>query len=1358
MSSPPGVTPLVPLLLRRLLAAADDSPRFMTARIPAAVFMADVSGFTTLAERLAARGPDGVEELSRLVNRWFGAMVDVIAAHGGDVIRFAGDAPIAVFAADPSTGGLPGAVERAVACAGALRDAMRGMRTADADVRVRIGIGAGDVTAAIAGGVEGRWEFVVGGSPIDQMADAERRAAPDEIVLSDAVLEARESLASPASEPPRAAHDPIDLRDDRRLRPFVPSSALQFLDAGQSAWTAELRRTTVLFLGIRGVDLDAAGGAARLDVALRAAQRAIFDERGDIVQFLVDDKGLTLLAAWGVPGHRHEDDAVRAIRAGVACGNALRTAGFASMAGLATGRVFCGWRGGDRRREYALIGAVVNRAARLMMAAGDGVLFDGPTAQAGEAAGPIADAGALLLKGSAQPVPAFRPAAPEIPDGTAAVAGRPSGVTSDVVPGAPAAPMVGRSAERDVLAQAAAALSGGLSASIVIRGDAGMGKSTLVADFLTTARRAGVRVAIGTVASPSSATPYGPWRSILATVLGLDRVAGAAARVAALTDALVSRPDVAEYTPLVAEVVGLPLSESAATLRIVQQARVEKTQDLIVRLLQDAAAASPLAIVLDNLQWMDSLSIGLARAVARRVTPVLLVIATRPLEAAASTEAAGLLAAATRVIDLSRLGPEDVRRLVCQRLGVTHVPDDVAAVVEAKAAGYPLFAGELVASLLDAGVIETHGSACVLTDHGGRLRAHRFPDSVQGAIADRLDRLDATSQLTLKVASAAGARFDAATIGAVHPLHPAPSDLDRELASLVSRGLLVEQGAGAYEFGHAIIQDVVYGLMPGDQRRPLHRAIAGWFEQTGATPAATMAYHWTAAGDAERSLHWLERGGDEAARLGAFRETLRHLGEAFVIADGPAAAPIEPLRRVRWLRLAALAHSELGAMDESTRRLQSALELLGERLPASSSAMIARLGRESVRQTALLTGVLRAPAPLPAASRARALETAEVLRLLGKLAYYAQDHLRYITVSLQSINLAERTGARETAGSAYAALGYIVAMLGLERLAGRWWRLADASGVLDAQLNRLIGQMLFFNSHVRWDESLRCADEQAALIARAGTSTSLPSHLMIRGYINLHHGRYARAEAEIAELLDWCLSVNHLQQAFAARLQSCAVMLEQGRLDAARRHLSEADTLASHVADPLFLSIYHGTRVRVDLAAGDVDAAAAPAAALRDVIAGTSPYFGSMDGYVAMTDYCVTRARAAAPGDSQPFTREARWAHAAHQRHARMNVYARPRLWLMEGRISAAEGRFARAHASWRRALALGERFEMPREIAYAHGDLGARSRLPAAERCAHLLEAQTRFTHMGSPHFAAAAEQALRDVEAESRARVTVR
>ncbi len=149
----------------------------------AAGLFADISGFTTLTERLAGRGPSGVEELTRILNTSFGQILDLIEIHGGDVVKFAGDALLAIW---PSTSeGLADATLRAAQCALAIHTRMTNFyRLIDSvQLALRIGVAAGDMAAIQVGGVYGRWEFLVAGEPLVQMGMAEHLASPGEVVL-----------------------------------------------------------------------------------------------------------------------------------------------------------------------------------------------------------------------------------------------------------------------------------------------------------------------------------------------------------------------------------------------------------------------------------------------------------------------------------------------------------------------------------------------------------------------------------------------------------------------------------------------------------------------------------------------------------------------------------------------------------------------------------------------------------------------------------------------------------------------------------------------------------------------------------------------------------------------------------------------------------------------------------------------------------------------------------------------------------------------------------------------------------------------------------------------------------------------
>src|SRR5512132_241017 len=142
----------------------------------AAVLFADVSGFTPLAEQLAQRGPAGTEALSELLNAYFGQLTVLVAAHGGEVVTFAGDGLLAVWPATDEE--LAAATRRAGQCALAVGSALNDYETVDGRrLSLRMGVGAGEVVALNVGGVDGAWRLLLSGAPVVQMSLAEQQAA-----------------------------------------------------------------------------------------------------------------------------------------------------------------------------------------------------------------------------------------------------------------------------------------------------------------------------------------------------------------------------------------------------------------------------------------------------------------------------------------------------------------------------------------------------------------------------------------------------------------------------------------------------------------------------------------------------------------------------------------------------------------------------------------------------------------------------------------------------------------------------------------------------------------------------------------------------------------------------------------------------------------------------------------------------------------------------------------------------------------------------------------------------------------------------------------------------------------------------
>ena len=150
---------------------------------PAAVLFADISGFTLLTEQLAQRGPVGAEEMAGLLNAYFGQLIDLITAHGGEVVKFAGDALLALWPARDED--LPKVTHRTAQCGLAIQSRLNNYEAADGvRLALKVGIGTGKISTKHVGGMHNHWEFLVAGAPLFQMGVAEKQAQSGDVVLS----------------------------------------------------------------------------------------------------------------------------------------------------------------------------------------------------------------------------------------------------------------------------------------------------------------------------------------------------------------------------------------------------------------------------------------------------------------------------------------------------------------------------------------------------------------------------------------------------------------------------------------------------------------------------------------------------------------------------------------------------------------------------------------------------------------------------------------------------------------------------------------------------------------------------------------------------------------------------------------------------------------------------------------------------------------------------------------------------------------------------------------------------------------------------------------------------------------------
>jgi class 3 adenylate cyclase/tetratricopeptide (TPR) repeat protein len=1351
-------------LLRWLAAAGAPPPRQHAEQLSAAVMFADLSGSSVVAARLAERGAEGAEGFSRLLNAYFGPLIEGITTHGGDVAKFAGDGLLALWPArEPAA--LPDAIHRAASCALAMQVRLRGVGE-DIRLLMRVAVGAGQVTTLSVGAEQ--LEFVILGPAVAQTCGAERAAQPDEVVLTPEAWEAVHAHAArgtplpngpvrlDALEPPPPAHDALgtDIDDVPRdlLMPYLAPAVQTHLVVGDDEWLAELRTVTVLFA--RLPDLDRLS-LAEVQELVCHTQAVLARYEGTLARIGVDDKGPTLKAAFGQPPWFHQNDAVRAVRAAFELQTVLRSYGASGGIGIATGRTFCGTVGSAQRREYTTVGDPVNVAARLMQVASDGILCDASTHKA---CGTEVDfeprADHVHLKSRSEPMAVFRPRS-YVPKGTA-------------LPHA----LVGRTSERAVLRASLRDLcADGTGTVAVLEGEAGIGKSCLVADLCEDATRAGVEPLAGSGDAIETATPYHAWRPIVRRLLRCDETGGdlAAARhsvLAQIEAAAAAGGDglrLSDAAPLLNAVLPLDIPENEITAAMSAETRADNLHELIVQLLRQASRTAPVLVIIEDAHWLDSASWALARLAAQRVERLLLVVVTRPLEEPPAVDVRWLVQMANvQRVRLEVLPAADLTALVRQYLDVATLADDVAELIHTRSGGHPLFAEELVQTLREARVVVTVDRECRFAARADDVSGSWLTDTLQGLVTTRVDSLDAHPLLTLKVASVLGPTFSVPMLRDVYPHERDSAALTEDLASLQQADLVRAAGTAihgtTYAFKHAVMRDAAYELIPFAQRRQLHRSVAEWIEREHAADLApfyaVLAFHWShAAGAARpdaalvaRALDALERAGEQAVRVHANREAVSFFERAVQLSQH--AAPAVPAwRHAHWERQLGEAYFKLGRFADAAERLRAALVLMGQRLAGSKRQLFRELLGEVARQL----GHRVAPRAVVGAARGedriRALAAARTYETLALVAYVSSEHTAAVAGNLRGLNLAERAGVSPELANSYSMVGLLSGLMGLPRVASGYFRRAlDTVQHIDDRV--CLGRAwytrgIYLIGRAAWPDAEHALQTSAEIFEQAGERRWRDTALLAVANYHLMRTRGAESLRRFSEVLAFTRQRGDVQAQAWAMIGMIGSHMVLGEFDATLRTFAALDTwLANNfglMSDPASEFSLCGIRAMAHARRGEwqmaIEAGRAAASLLDQ-----APYFTyyALPGYAQLAELSVVLWQRGADdvyADGGTWRLRAARTVGAFRRFARFFPIARPQAALWKGVYAWHAGRQGAARRAWRRALAEAERLQMPFEHGLALYEMGrhlaardARRRRLLEAACEQFIPLQTAY------------------------------
>lgn len=604
----------------------------------------------------------------------------------------------------------------------------------------------------------------------------------------------------------------------------------------------------------------------------------IVEQYGGVVDKFIGDE---IMALFGAP-YAHDNDAECALRAALDMMAALEAFNKRSGTnlglhfGINTGIVIAGGVGSTERQQYSVIGDPVNLAARLEDASVTGEILVGhSTYTLTSALFEFEERAAISVKGKAKPVPLYRllsvKTTPQLQRGI-------KGLNSE---------MVGRDAPFQLILNALHDLKKNQGQVMALIAEPGLGKSRMLSELKKTASY--THWIEGRGLSFAQNISYGVVKNMLDNALNIPSHVTTEAVGQTLYNQLIAL-DAAQADslyPYLARLRDIALdNETDVFLRsIVPDVMQERMRQALGAFLILKSKLQPIVLVWEDLHWADTSSLQLIEYLFEIIKdkPILMLLAYRPQEGLIQefhprwVEAYQIY----QVITLQPLSESDSHKLIQNLLNIKNLSHKTHAVLLQKAEGNPFYLEELIRALLDSGHL-------VWEEDGIQLRGDvdeiHIPNTLQGVIEARIDRLQSEEKITLQTASVIGRIFGKQVLEYLIENQKRAVSLNPALSNLQDKELIRQQILYEYIFKHAVTQDVTYNSLLLARRRELHQyaaeAIESLFNNQKEDLAHVLAWHYQRAQNHEKAVLYLVQAADKSRITFSYHEAKNYYSEA----------------------------------------------------------------------------------------------------------------------------------------------------------------------------------------------------------------------------------------------------------------------------------------------------------------------------------------------------------------------------------------------------------------------------------------------------------------------------------------------
>ncbi len=1105
----------------------------------------------------------------------------------------------------------------------------------------------------------------------------------------------------------------------------------------------ERRRVTVMFADIAGFTAlaDRADPEKVRNLVNGCFERLVpvVTKYGGTVEKFIGD---AIMAVFGVPS-AHENDPERALRSALEMQEALAAFNVAHNTqlgvhiGLNTGLVIAGDVGTTDRKDYTVMGDAVNVASRLADAAQQGQVLVGPDTYrltshlfAFQAVGP------LRLEGKDEPIPAYELLGRQ---GQTARLGalEARGISS---------PLVGREAEVAAFTGCIERLLGGQGSLVSIIAEAGLGKSRLAAEVRQQTTGQHLTWLEGRTLSYGQNISYWPFLEIIQTDAGITTEDGEEQRWEKLerrVNALF--PDeAAEFLPYLATLLSLEVPGALAerVRYLDSEAMGRQVFRTARRFLARLAMERPLVLVFEDMHWMDESSALLVEhllPLAREV-PMLICGVGRPdpetaaarLEAVAARDYADCY---TRV-RLEPLSRADSAQLVHNLVAIDDMPSRLRELILQKAEGNPFFLEEVIRVLIDlGGLVRDRGTGrWRVTAQAGQIA---IPDTLQGVIMARIDRLEGEVRDVLKLASVIGRSFFYRVLKAIAE---AEQQLDRDLEELQALELVREKARIPeleYIFKHALVQEAAYESLLLQRRRELHRQVGECIEALFPDRLdefyGLLSYHYTRAEEWAKAQEYLLKAGDQAGKIAADAEALAHYRQALAAYERAFGDRWDPFERAVLERKMGEALFRRGEHEQGRESFLRALSLLGSPYPTSRGKIRLEIGRQLILQVGhrLLSGLLRRH--VPASADRVAEERCQIYQAMQWIDYCTSLECLVLDTLLY-VNAADQSGLGVHIAVSNRGMGTVCDAIPAPWLARRYHSRAVTTAEQVGHPFALGQTYITLGMH----EFHTLGKLEAALEHYRRAATAFWEIGDLKGWsavnsqgvcILIQRGEFAEGLPIAHDVVGICRDTADPQAIGWGLAVVGRVHEASGRFDEAATELTQAVQLLMGVPDYMFAAAQGGALARCYLRQQKTqEALTVLDETLRLISTHGLRGFSCAEAWVSLARAHVMVMEAATGSARAAAERDAKRSCAAALAQGKLDRSWLPSIYRQQGTFEWLRGKLGRAQRWWQRSLAVAQQQGARYELGMTYLEMGKRL---ADSR--HLEQAEAIFAEIGA-------------------------